>query len=319
MKKLIGFVILFITLLITKGLFAQQDAHFSQYMFNQQYINPAFAGTQSNITAMLFHRRQWVDMPGSPITQNLSAIVPFKRKNFAAGLNVVNDQIGITGSLNLKASFAYYLNLKKGRLSFGLAGGLQQYSLDGTKLAINDNTDQVFTNSSVARISPDFDFGIFYRTGKYFIGVASTHLNNPGRRVTAYRTSQSAMTARHYYISAGYTIEVDEKFKVIPTVLTRYSESREFSNNFSSDISTRVEYMELAWVGTAYRASDALIFFLGLNVGRINPDIFKENIKIGYAYDASVSRIPAYNRGSHEIFISYEYTPKVKRMMPKFK
>lgn len=318
MMSRLRFLLIFIMLVVEQSSFAQQDPHFSQYMFNQQYINPAYAATHDYFTGMLFYRRQWVGMPGAPTTQNFSAIAPFKRKHFALGLNVVNDQIGFTGNLNVKASFSYYINLKNGKLSFGLGAGLQQYSIEAGKINAADNSDATFLGVA-PRIAPDFDFGIFYKTNRYFIGIASTHLNNPGRRVSSYKTSNSAITARHYYLSAGYTIEVDEKFKVLPSIIGRYSESKEFSQNFSMDLSTRVEYKEMAWVGTTYRTSDAMVFFLGFNIGKISPDVFKENIRIGYAYDLSVSRIPTYNNGSHEIFISYEYAPKVKRMMPKFK
>jgi len=301
--------------------FPQQDAHFTQYMFNNQYFNPAYAGTADYITASLFYRNQWAGMPGSPITQNLTGIVPFKRNHFALAFNLVNDQIGQvkTGSLNINVAFAYYLNLKNGRLSFGVGGGMQQYSVDGNTINVGDNTDQTFTNKSVNLPAPDFNFGIFYKTNRYYLGISSSHLNNPGRRITAYKAENPAVTARHYYFTAGYTFEIDEKFKVTPSFISRFSESKLFSNNFSTDISVKTDYIDLVWLGVSYRTSNALAFFTGLNVGKISPDVFKENIKIGYAYDISVGPIPSYNNGSHEIFISYEYAPKVKRMMPKFK
>ncbi len=310
-----------IFLCLSFGAFTQQDAHFTQYMFNNQYFNPAFAGTADYITGTLFYRKQWVGMPGSPVTQNLTGIVPFKRNHFALAFNLVNDQIGEVraGALNINIAFAYYLNIKNGRLSFGLGGGVQQYSVDGGTIRTVDNTDLTFANKSVNQLAPDFNFGVFYKTNRYYVGISSTHLNNPNRRLTAYKAENPAVTARHYYLTAGYTFEVDEKFKVTPSIINRFSESKIFGSNFSTDISVKTDYIDMVWLGASYRTTNALAFFTGVNVGKINADVFKENIKIGYAYDISVGPQPAFNNGSHEIFISYEYAPKVKRMMPKFK
>lgn len=302
--------------------FPQQDAHFTQYMFNNQYFNPAFAGTADYITGTIFYRHQWAGMPGNPVTQNLTGIVPFKRNHFALAFNLVNDQIGQVraGSLNINLAFAYYLNLANGRLSFGLGAGLQQYQVDANTLNTADNTDQAFSGNSFApRIAPDFNFGVFYKTNRYYLGISSTHLNNPGRRLTSYIAENPAVTARHYYFTAGYTFEIDEKFKITPSIINKLSESKLFDKNFSTDISVKTDYIDMVWLGASYRTTNALAFFTGVNVGRIDPDVFKENIRIGYAYDISVGSQPSFNNGSHEIFISYEYAPKVKRMMPKFK
>lgn len=323
MKKLLKYYLVFVTLF--SGVWeakAQQDAHFTQYMFNNQYFNPAFAGTQEYITGMLFYRRQWVGMPGAPISQNFTGILPFKRKHFAVALNLVNDQIGEvrTGALNINAAFSYYINLKNGRLSFGLGLGLQQYRVETANIRAENTSDLAFSGTSAAPpIQPDFNFGIFYKTQRYYVGISSTHLNNPGRRITTYKAENPANTARHYYLTGGYTFEVDEKFKVTPSFIGRYSESKEFTQNFSTDFSVKTDYIDMVWLGTSYRTTGVLAFFTGLNIGKIQPDKFKENIRIGYAYDVSVSATPSYNTGSHEIFISYMYAPKVKRMMPKFK
>ncbi len=305
---------------ISYDAFSQQDPHFTQYMFNNQYFNPAFAGTSDYISGMIFYRRQWVGMNGSPVTQNFTGILPFKRKHFAVALNLANDQIGQvkTGTLNINAAFAYYINLKNGRLSFGLGLGFQQYRLDLNKLNTEDNTDGAFTTSGNI-YAPDFNFGVFYKTNRYYAGISTTHINNPGRSVSGYEAAKAAVTKRHYYLTAGYTVEVDEKFTVTPSFICRYSESKLINPNFSADFSVKAEYMEMVWLGASYRTSSAIAFFTGLNVGKINPDVFKQNIKIGYAYDVSVGPYPSYNNGSHEIFISFEYAPKVKRMMPKFK
>ena len=299
---------------------AQQDPNFSMYMFNNQYFNPAYAGTAEFITASVFYRRQWISMPGAPITQNFTAIVPYPRKHLAFAANVVNDKIGITGATNVSLGAAYYINLKEGRLSFGLDLGIQQFRLNGEQLNLEQTNDNTFTNQFATKMAPNVNAGIFYKKQKYYVGISATHLNNPGRAILKNGDVKNpAVTARHYYLTGGYVIEIDDKFTLTPSILSRYSESPLFTNNFSSDFSFKVDYKEILWMGTTYRTSDAIGFFTGFNLGKIDPDSFKENIKIGYGFDYTVSRIPTYNGGTHEIFISYEYAPKVKRAMPKFK
>jgi type IX secretion system PorP/SprF family membrane protein len=297
---------------------AQQDAEFTMYMFNQLNFNPAYAGVADNIMGTLYYRKQWVNFPGSPETINLNAVVPFKREHFGIGLNVQNDNIGPTANTRVEGSFAYNIDVKEGKLSFGLSAGFDQYRL--TKDITTDTPlDPTFQGNY--RISPDFGFGIMYNKAKYYIGLSALHLNGPGRTlngVVSVNRNERASLARHYYLTAGYNIEVTDKFMLTPSFLSSYSEA-DIRKNFSTTIALKLEYQQMVWFGTSYRTGDALNFFVGVNLGRISPDAFKENIRIGYAFDWTNSRTYNYNQGSHEIFISYEFVPKVKRMMPKFK
>jgi len=235
-------------------------------------------------------------------------------------LNVQNDRIGISGNIRPDLSFGYYINVKEGKLAFGLSAGFQQYRVNN--LLIQDVNDPTFTNTNgnLSRITPDFGFGIYYSKQRYFIGLSARHLNGAGRSLNGSTSGDVGVVARHYYLTAGYNIEISDKFMLTPSFLSSYSENRNLANNFSTDIALKLEYKEMVWFGTSYRTRDAINFFVGVNLGKINADIFKENIKIGYAVDWSVGQLPLYNSGgTHEIFISYDYIPKVKRMMPKFK
>lgn len=318
-----GLLILFCQVIVS----AQQDANFTMYMFNPLNYNPAYAGIHENINGSLYYRKQWLGFNAvnggvTPEVQNLSVIVPFKRNNFGLGLNVQNDRIGITGNIRPDVSFGYYIPLKEGKLAFGLSVGLQSYRVNSDQLLLENNADQAFTNNAgnINRITPDFGFGVFYSKTKYFIGLSLRHLNGAGRSLTGYKTGDIGAVARQYYLTAGYNIEITDKFVLTPSFLTSFSESKFLQRNLSTDIALKLEYKEMVWFGTSYRTSDALNFFVGVNLGKINSDAFRENIRIGYAVDCTVSQLPTYNSGgTHEIFISYDYIPKIKRMMPKFK
>ena len=59
-------------LMLTKEVIAQQDPHYTQYMFNTMSINPAYAGSTGSLQALLLYRSQWVGVDGAPETQNFS-------------------------------------------------------------------------------------------------------------------------------------------------------------------------------------------------------------------------------------------------------
>ncbi|MDX2188400.1 MAG: type IX secretion system membrane protein PorP/SprF [Bacteroidota bacterium] len=295
---------------------AQQDPQFTMFMFNQQYFNPAFAGSVDFLNVTMFYRRQWVGIDGSPSNPQFSGTLPMKRKHMAVGLNLLNDEIGITGMSNFNAVYSYYVNIGQGRLCFGLSAGLLQTRMNYD--ALNDQqlkSDQSFTGYR-PNYQPDFGFGVYYKSQRMFAGISSQHLTSPSRKFTDYGR---AAVARHYYITAGYNIEMNEKFVLTPMIISRFSESQVFTRNFNADFVLKVEYMEMVWLGSSYRTGDALNFFVGLNVGKIKSDAFKQPIKIGYGFDWTNSRVPTFNNGTHEIFVSWDFVPKVKRMMPKFK
>src|SRR4051812_5346032 len=86
---------------------AQQDAEYSMYRFNGLYINPAYAGSHEVINATAIYRNQWVKMPGAPQTASVAVHSPLKNNRLGLGLIYTYDQIGVSKTNSLNASFAY--------------------------------------------------------------------------------------------------------------------------------------------------------------------------------------------------------------------
>jgi len=61
-------------------MYGQQDPQFTQYMYNTMSVNPAFAGNNGHLTALLLHRSQWVGVNGAPNTQVLAVDTPLENK-----------------------------------------------------------------------------------------------------------------------------------------------------------------------------------------------------------------------------------------------
>jgi type IX secretion system PorP/SprF family membrane protein len=103
----------FMMLLLSSTLvYGQQDAQYSQYMFNTLVLNPAYAGSREVVSATALYRKQWVNTPGSPRTTTFSVDAPFKREKVGVGLVVFNDKIGITNTTGAYGSYAFRMRLK---------------------------------------------------------------------------------------------------------------------------------------------------------------------------------------------------------------
>ena len=139
MKKILLQLLIIVFPLMAK---AQNEITYSQYMFNNLLVNPAYAGYKEQVNVNLLSRNQWVGIKGAPTTQSLLVDGAFfHNKNVGLGLTVLNDKIGIQGQTAMMANYAYRLPVgQKGRLSFGVGVGAVQFSLNGDRAVIGDQS-----------------------------------------------------------------------------------------------------------------------------------------------------------------------------------
>jgi len=73
MKKIILIFIVLITGILSseKG-YSQYDPMFTNYMWNEMFINPAYAGSREEASLVVLHRQQWVGIDGAPVIKRLS-------------------------------------------------------------------------------------------------------------------------------------------------------------------------------------------------------------------------------------------------------
>src|ERR1051325_4192434 len=166
MKKLIlvfVFLLLVVTLSVVEG-FAQQDAQYSQYMFNRLAINPAFAGNRDVFSSSLVYRNQWTAIGDNPTTAALSLQPPLKNKKAGVGLEIVTDKLGLRKTSAALLSYAYRIQFLKGKLAFGLRSGIYNYVFDWSKIKVKDETDVYNTGISSSKMTGTADFGMYYYT-----------------------------------------------------------------------------------------------------------------------------------------------------------
>ena len=302
--------------LITTTLLAQQDAQFSQYMFNTLYFNPATAGSNADYTTMgIFHRSQWVnysptfDEGGAPNSQVGFVSVPLNRINSGVGLHIANDRIGPLSSTEVQISYAYHFNLKnKDRISLGLRGGMYNQRIDFSRYNPNEENDPHIPDIGIEnQFQPDLALGLYYQSVKgYYVGLSTNHLlqskfdYSTGINITSLKP--------HVYLMGGSSFDISPSFMLQPSAILKIT-----SGALSYEGSVLLNYDETYFGGISARASnrlDAGILILGVNM------LENKDLRITYSLDLVTSGRDAKQPTSHEISIGYRLPSPKPKVLP---
>jgi type IX secretion system PorP/SprF family membrane protein len=307
MKKSILFLAL---LLLIISAYAQQDALVSKNVFNGLLLNPAYAGSHPYFSAGLLYRSQWTGFKGAPNTQLLEFDGPLAKENMGVGLVVSHDKIGVTEETDFYGSYSYKIKLGTNKLAFGLRAGVTNYRAKLSTLTVWDSGDNTFVDDIHAYMIPKFGFGAYFYGEKYYAGLAIPTLiaydNNYSFSVNV---DKSSFYRRHYYLNGGYVFNLNESgtMKLRPAVLMKYVPAAPVQ----VDISTSLIYKDMFTFGLAYRTGDAIVGMVEYRTS--------QRIRIGYAYDFTVSKFRTYSGGSHEIAIGYDFgAGKDKNVSPRY-
>lgn len=285
MKKIIILAIMF-SALITE---AQQETQFTQNQFNSQLeINPAYAGANDQASTSLRFRTQWIGFEGSPSTLSFNGEGKLLKKNLAAGLSFIRDEIGITQSTSADVSLASHIRLsERSYISVGIKAGVNFLNSNFSKLTDVDPTDPLYASTNA--VLPYLGLGALFYAERVYIGFSIPRL------VSFESVSpQSDIGRPHYYLYGGYRITINDDIDLRPALLGKYVESAPFE----ADISLDAWYNNAFGVGVSYRTSDAVNVMVKTKFNQLY---------IGYSYDMTISRLRNYNTGSHEIYIGYMF------------
>jgi len=272
--------------------YAQQEPQYTQYMYNMSIVNPGYMIDESGIVQVgSLYRTQWVGIDGAPNTANVFAHIPLNQQ-IELSVNYLNDQIGDPLSLSqnvFNIDAAYKITLKNDlNVSFGMKLGIDNLSFD----AANSNvaSDPNFRNTSATNLA--IGAGVFVFKKNYYIGLSSPNLIPSDLSAS----NQTVFTNKmHLFLIGGYVFDINEMFKVKPSVVVK----EVFGAPLSFDVSANVLYNETFELGLAYRYQDAVSVLAGFNVS--------SGLRIGYAYDFSTSRLKDFNSGSHELILLYKF------------
>lgn len=284
--------------------FAQQDAQYTQYMYNTINVNPAYAGSRGVMSIFALHRTQWVGLDGAPITNVASINTPISDSRVGLGVSFVNDKIGPTNENTLSADLSYTVPMSENyKLSFGIKGTANLFNLDISKLNPVDIDPSIQNVEN--KFSPNVGAGIYLHSDKAYVGFSVPNFIESNR----YDDNEVAIFKEkiNYYLMAGYVIDLSSEVKFKPAVLSKLV----IGSPLQVDISGNFLFSEKFTVGVAYRWSAALSGMVGFQVS--------DGIYIGYGYDRETTKLNNYNSGSHEIFLRFELFSRQSRIVsPRF-
>jgi type IX secretion system PorP/SprF family membrane protein len=280
---------------------AQQDPQFTQYMFNNIFLTPAYAGVDGITQVTVFHRAQWLGYQssfgdgGAPSTSMVSFNTPIYKLKSGFGGYITSDRLGPQTNNELQAMYAYHLGIKDAKLSFGIKVGAYSQAIDYEMYRAIQPDDPLLAGKSGkdSQIRPDLGVGVFYRSEKYYAGIGVNHLT---KAEFDFGVSQARNALQnHMNLTAGYYYEVNFDLKINPTILVKTD-----FKEYSFDLGIIATLKDKMWGGVSFRQSEAANVLLGYSF------LKDRSLKFGYSIDVVVKDQEAKENFSHELMVSYQ-------------
>lgn len=290
MKKLVVFIMGFVWV----NSFAQQDPHFTQFFDNTLFINPAYAGSKDVLNVTTLHREQWVGFDGRPISTTVSVHSPLSYKSIGVGVTYINDNVGPVKQNLFYGDVSYSLRFKnKSKLAFGVKGGFNLINIGSNNLNTTTEGDPNLIRNVRNLVNPNFGFGMYYYTPKWFIGASTPKLLEK-----SYDGSKTNMERRHYFAHVGGVITMNPDWKLRPIAQIKFTPGAPIS----LDLSAAAIYRDKFYIGALYRLQAAFGAFAQFQI--------TDQFKVGFATDFGTQKIRNYNYGTFEVMLSYDFVFK---------
>lgn len=293
MKK----ILLFINFLFCLSVSAQQDPEYTHYMYNMSIVNPAYA---TGIPAMMnfggLYRTQWVGAYGAPKTFTFFGHSAITDK-IEAGISFVSDDIGDGAKKenNVYADFAYVLKLSsKDKLSLGLKAGFSSMQSNFNGFRFTDPQTDFAFSENINATKPNIGVGAYYFRDNLYVG-----LSVPNLLKSKYIEEKSGVNAFgseeiHTFLTAGYVFQLNDMLKLKPAFMSKFVKGAPIT----LDVTANVLYNEKFEFGAAYRIDDSVSAMFNINV--------TPTLRVGYAYDYTLTNFGQFNSGTHEIMLLFD-------------
>ncbi len=309
MRKKILQLTLVLLFSVTSFTYAQQDAQYTQYMYNTVSVNPAYAGSRGHLSIAALYRNQWLGLDGAPETQTLNLHTPMGYRGVGLGISIVNDKIGPTSETYFDVDFSYTIQTSfDAKLSFGLKASAHMLDIRYSELDEFEIDPQLQSQQDIQnKFSPNIGAGVYYHTERFYTGLSVPRLLE-----TTHFDESSISTATeqiNLYFITGYVWDLNPFLKFKPTLLTKAVQGAPIQ----VDLSANFMFNEKFIGGIAYRWDAA---FSGLFGFRVSDEMF-----IGLAYDRETTDLGAatFNDGSFEVILRYDFIKNIGNLKsPRF-
>ncbi len=309
------FVSLILIFTTIGGLLAQQDAQYTQYMYNTMSINPAYAGSRGQLSIAALYRSQWIGLDGAPETFTLNLNSPIRNSKLGYGVSIINDNIGdgVVQETYFDAVLSYTIDVSaEGKLSFGLDVGATLLNLDFNGLNNFDN-EPISGDNIDNKFSPNFGLGVYYHTNKFYLGVSAPRLIATDYFDNSQRDSNSVQFLSrekiNFYLITGIVLDLNSQLKFKPALLTKLVGGAPLQIDLSASFLLNEKFS----FGLAYRWDAAFSALIGFQIS--------DQLMLGLAYDKETTELGStqFNDGSFEIFLRFELVKSYQRLVsPRF-
>ncbi len=300
MKKIISIAI-FSCLLLTG--YAQQEQHYTQFMFNKLAINPAYAGSNEATCLSGIYRNQWMGIDGAPKTMMLSFNMPLMNQRVGVGANLVRNTIGITTRTTLEGNYAYRFRMSRGVLAAGINASIRHLSNDYSDPALKATqpigTDGTIPVGEQSKVVPNFGVGLYYHTEDFYIGLSAPRIlsNNIDFDNISLVDDKEV---QHLFLMTGFVVELSEKVDLKPQVLLKYANNTPFDAELNLMAIVNDKYS----AGLTYRLGGSSNS-AGESIDIVAAAQLTDNFLFGLSYDITLSELKDYNNGSIEAVLRY--------------
>ncbi|WP_428224586.1 PorP/SprF family type IX secretion system membrane protein [Flavobacterium sp.] len=303
MKKRIVSILLFVSSIAL----AQQEAQYTQYMYNTANVNPGYAGSRGCLSALVMHRSQWVGLDGAPKTNVLAVSSPLdSEQRKGLGVSIINDALGPVNRNAISVDFSYAIpTTENSKLAFGIKGTANLFSVDFNKLNTFNAASITNVKNNDNRFTPNIGAGLYWYSDKTYVGVSIPFMLE--NKFYDNDVQYIASERMHPHLIAGHVFKLSNEIQFKPATMIKVVKGAPLQ----VDLSGNFWFSEKFSLGAAYRWSAAWSAMAGFQIN--------DSWMVGYAYDRDVTRLGNFNSGSHEIFLRYELFKKIDKVVaPRF-
>lgn len=283
---------------------AQQEATFSQFMYNKLAYNPGYAGSFESPTLTIHDRHQWVGFDGALNSQRIDYTQPALNRRVGLGAAMSRVEIGITRTITFEASYAYRVAFRRGYLGIGLQAGMRHFlqNWNDPRLEATQGNDNAIPPGAVNnKFLPNFGVGVFYTGYKFYAGLAVPRLlkNNIDFSDIDEKISEEVP---HLNAMAGIDFKPADDIKLTAQTLLRYVKGAPFDADFNLTAGFKGKF----YTGATYRTGgdglgESFVPSLGIQA--------TDKLFFNLSYDLALSRLRTQQAGTFEVSLRWWFSP----------